>query len=145
MPDSLSLLDTAGMMVREWYVVYFPRVPFYWFTHYFKQGFRHVELWRPVPFGNNLGENVWLRIHPCFEMLDAEIDTSPIPPWDRFHGVTVQKVTVCKRECGIRSWFDIGPPSCVETAKAALGIRSFFTRTPSQLYRYIKHRGGVIK
>lgn len=144
MSDEFSLLDTPGKMVREWYVVYFPRVPYYRFTKFFRQGFRHIELWRPAPFGPGLLDQVWLRMHPCFEMLDAEIDTDPRPPWQRFPGVTVQRVTVSKPLFGIRSWFDMGPPSCVEIAKAALGIRAFFVRTPWQLYKYIRERDGVI-
>jgi hypothetical protein len=54
-------------------------------------------------------------------------------------------VQVLSKAYKVREWFSFGPPSCVETCKNALGINSFWTRTPFQLYQYIKRRGGILK
>jgi hypothetical protein len=140
----LSLLDTAGCKVREWYVAYFHREAYYWFTKYLKPGFRHVELVRPWQYGPKPTDVLWLQLFPTFETLDVDLCTDPRPPWVRFPSVMVQKVTTVRPLNSVRSWFDIGPPSCVEVAKAALGINAFWVRTPWQLFKYIQKRNGVI-
>lgn len=140
-----SLLDTVGCKVRDWYIVYHHREPYYSFTNFLKPGFRHVELTRPVSFGPGINDVVWLNLLPTFEMLDAEISTDPRPPWVKCPGSTVQKVTCVLRHPAVRSWFDLGPPSCVEIVKMALGIRAFWVRTPWQLYQHINRRNCVIR
>lgn len=141
---SPSLLDTADAKIREWYIVYHHRDPHYWFTKYLKPGFRHLELTRPVYFGPNVEDVVWLNVMPMFEMMDVEISTDPRPPWVKCPSSQVQKVTTIQPFYRVRSWFDAGPSTCVEVAKTALGIRAFFVRTPWQLFKYIQTRGGVI-
>lgn len=142
--EQLSLLDTAGMMVREWWVVFHPRTPYYWFAKLLRQGFRHVELAREIRYGSGSGDVAWIHVLPSFEMFDVELSTDPRPPWVRCPGSTVQKVTALAPLNQVRSWFDIGPSTCVELVKAALGINAFFVRTPYQLYRYIQKRNGVL-
>ena len=141
----VSLLDTPGHKVREWFLVYHHREPYYRFTKWLKPSFRHVELTRPVYFGPNVDDVVWLNLLPNFELLDAEISTDPRPPWVKCPGSVVQKVTCVRPLMSVRSWFDIGPPTCVEVVKMALGFRAFWVRTPFQLFRYIQKRGGVIQ
>lgn len=131
-------------MVREWYVVYHPRVPYYWFTKILKQGFRHVELARPIYYGSGADDVAWIHVLPSFEMFDVELSTDPRPPWVRCPDSTVQKVTAMRRHNQVRSWCDFGPSTCVEIAKAALGIRAFWVRSPWQLYQYIQKRNGVL-
>jgi hypothetical protein len=140
----VSLLDTAGALTREWFVCYFPRRPYYWFAKYLEPGFRHVELARSYRYGPDLGDVLWLRMISNFESLNAEIEYGPDPPWAGQEGVTVQKVTAVLPLGKLRSWFEIGPQTCVEMVKQALGINAFFVRTPFQLYRYIRRRNGVI-
>jgi len=140
----LSLLDTEGLKVREWYVVYHHREAYYWFTRLLKPGYRHVELVRPLQFGPGVSDVVWHHLLPMFEMLDVELSTDPRPPWIRCPSSIVQKVTVARPLLSVRSWFDIGPTTCVEVVKMALGIRAFWVRTPWQLFRYIKKRNGVL-
>lgn len=139
-----SLLDLVGMKVREWMVVYHHREPYYSFTKFLKPGFRHVELTRPLYYGPNVTDVAWLSVLPTFEMLDVELGHDPTPPWVRCPNSTVQKVTAIAPLMSVRSWFDIGPPTCVEVVKMALGIRAFFVRTPWQLHQYIAKREGII-
>lgn len=140
----LSLLDVPGVKIREWWVCYLPREPFYWFAKYMKPGFAHVELARPIQYGPGLSDTIWLHLIPTFETLDAEVSLDPMPPWVRCPQATIQRVCIAKRLRAMRSWWDMGPPTCVEYAKAALGINAFFIRTPYQLYKYIAERGNVI-
>jgi|SRR5580658_1785619 hypothetical protein len=140
----LSLLNTVGCKVVEWYAAYFHREAHYWFTKYLKPGYRHVELTRPLYYGPGLEDVVWLQLLPTFETLDVDLCTDPRPPWVRFPSVTVQKVTAVRPLLAVRSWFDVGPPTCVEVAKAALGINAFWVRTPWQLFQYIQKHNGVI-
>lgn len=143
-PTSLSLLDLSGKKVHEWYVVYFARTPYFFWTEWLRQGFRHVELWRPIQCGPELPDVLWLRLKPTFEMLENFLDLDPTPPWLRHPDATVQRVRAVSTPYKVREWFTFGPPSCVETIKNALGISSFWLRTPRQLYRYINCRGGII-
>ena len=144
--DGVSLLDlTEGTRLVEWYVVYYSRTPHFFWTEWLKQGFRHCDLWKPEYFGPDPENVVWLRLRPTFEMLECFLEFDPTPPWAKHPGTTVQKVQVLSKQYKVREWFTIGPPSCVETCKNALGINSFWTRTPYQLYQYIKRRGGILK
>jgi hypothetical protein len=141
----VSLLDTAGFRYYEWTVVYYPRLPHYFWAKWLKQGFRHCELWRPYRYGEGVRDVAWLRVTPTFELLEAEIDFKGEPPWSRIPGCTVQPVKVLSKAYKIRQWFHFGPMTCTEFCKAALGINNFSMRTPWQLYKYIKQRAGVLK
>lgn len=141
---SLDLFDTAGSKVREWYVVYHPRTPYYRLSGLMKQGFRHVELVRPLQYGSGVNDVMWLQLLPTFEMLDADVCIDPRPPWVMCPNSTVQKVTAVRKMPSVREWFHVGPVSCVEVAKFALGIKSFWVNTPYQLFKYIQRRNGVI-
>ena len=141
----LSLIDTPGYKVREWYVVYHPRTPYYRLSGLMKQGFRHVELVRPVPYGPRHTDVMWLQLLPTFENLDVDLCMDPRPPWVRCPQSTVQKVTAMCKTPSVREWFHVGPVSCVEIAKFALGINSFWVNTPWQLYKYINRRNCVIR
>jgi hypothetical protein len=101
-------------------------------------------LTRPIYYGPNVEDVAWHNVLPAFEMIDVGIDTDPRPPWVKCPTSTVQKVTTIQPFYKVRSWFDAGPPTCVEVVKMALGIRAFFVRTPWQLYQYIHKRDGII-
>lgn len=140
----LSLLDTPDYKIREWYVVYHKRDACAWWGKYLKPEFRHVELARSVQYGPGVNDVMWQHMLPTYEMLDVELSLDPTAPWARCPDSTVQKVTAARRLGTMRSWFDFGPPTCVEVVKMALGIRAFWVRTPYQLYRYIAKHNGVL-
>lgn len=144
MSAELSLLDTGSAKVREWYLVYHARTPFYRASGLMKQGFRHVELVRPLQYGPKATDVMWLQLLPTFEMLDVDLCMDPRPPWVTCPQSTIQKVTAVRHMPSVREWFHVGPVSCVEVAKFALGIKSFWVNTPWQLYKYIDRRQGVV-
>lgn len=144
MSPEISLLDTAGQRVSEWYVIYYRRPAYRWWGHFFDPDFRHVDIAQPHYYGPGLSDVLWLQVVPTFEMLEVSLSADKRPPWERSEGTTVQKVTALRTAWSMRSWFAIGPPSCVEVVKMALGIRAFWVRTPRQLYNYIRRRNGVV-
>jgi hypothetical protein len=130
----ISLLDTANKIVVDLCVVFrnlpteFKHSPLW---KLLKPGFEHVEVWR-------CDRGVWVRIDPCLEymMVEAYVD----PPWallDPALSPTYFKTTRLIEPGKVREPFLIGPITCVELAKAALGIRSAFVRTPWQLHNYL--------
>ncbi len=145
MSAKISLLDIGPEdRVVDWWVCFHKREPHFWWARLLKQGFRHVELLRPQYYGPKLTDVAWLVLRPNLEILENHIDFDPTPPWVKYPGVTIIKVSVLMRAWKVRSWFHIGPFSCVEHVKAALCINSFWMRTPRQLYQYLKKRNGVL-
>lgn len=129
----ISLLDTAGHEVATWYVIFQNRSSPV--SRWLKHGFEHVQLWRPTRFGPGADDIVWLFVDPCMELIKTGILWGSMPPWELYPEATVQKVTMLKRSGRVREKFFAGPVTCVELAKAYLGIQSFWIRTPYQLYR----------
>lgn len=121
----------------EWYVIYYrrPDVNFWW-SKRMNPDYRHVELWRPTRFGPESDDVLWTVMRPTFEFLEVETTLDAAPPWLRYPEVVTawQKV----QTFGRRSQFLIGPPTCVEFTKSALGIRNFWIRTPFQLFKFIE-------
>lgn len=141
---SLSLLDVADRHVASWYVVYLNRENPRWWNKYLAPGFQHVQLWQAVQYGPNVCDLMWKVVDPCLERISVEVCFDAQPPWVSDPSLAVQRVTAAPRERVVREWFSFGPHTCVETAKAVLGLRSWRIRTPLQLYRYIARTRGVL-
>lgn len=140
----VSLLDMQGCTATRWYVVYKDRENPRWWNTFLKPGFQHVEVWRPIRYGPQVSDIFWLVIDPGLEYLEAEVVFTPLPPWHTDTSLTVQYVVGLCRAKKVRDWFHVGPVTCVEMVKVCLGVKSFWLRTPWQLYRYIARRGGVL-
>ena len=136
--SKISILDIGpGDRIIEWWVVFYPREPHAWWVRFLKQGFRHVDLIRPL-------ENSWLVLRLDLEILENHVEFDLTPPWVKYPDATIIKVQVRMKARKARRAFHVGPFSCVEFTKAALGITSFWLRTPHQLYQYLKSRHGVL-
>lgn len=141
----LSILEVADLRIVEWYVVYRRRPFRHWWGRMLHPDFRHVELWRPMQYGPAITDVQWLMVCGTYEFLEADLVIDPRPPWVRDPKCTVQRVTASRSLSSIREPFFLGPMTCVEYVKAALGIRSIWLRNPHQLYRYIAKRNCVIR
>lgn len=88
---------------------------------------------------------LWTVVRPTLGMVEVETTLDPMPPWVKHPWVTTsQHVTATRLEGSVRDYFFMGPQTCVEVVKAALGIRNFWIRTPFQLYNFIASRDCVI-
>lgn len=130
----LNLFDTSGKRVIDMYLVFYDRPAergFWW--RFVKPGFRHVEVWRY----NGI---FWLRIDPAMEYLDVNADVGP--PWVSLAALNPTIIRVIRAVDAGKTrepWF-VGPLTCVEIAKACIGLRDFFVRTPHQLYKKFRGR-----
>lgn len=144
--EKISLLDMPDRYHVHWYVVYMDEENDVWWNRLLKPRFRHVQLWRPIQFGPALQDRFWLVVDPGMEHVDTKVDHDPTAPWDRVQGFTVQSVHTLVRAKRIREYCFVGPITCVEMAKAHLGIQSWWLRTPWQLYKHIRknnHRFAI--
>jgi hypothetical protein len=94
------------------------------FWRWLKPGFQHVEVWRETC-------GLWVRIDPTMEYVIPEIhEWSPAVLMNEALNPTIIRVRRSAPHGVIREPFHIGPLTCVEYAKALLGIRAFWVRTP---------------
>lgn len=142
----LSLFDLVNKKWVSWYLVYIETTaPRFW-KPFLKKGFYHVQLWRSQRFGPDVNDVMWLVVDPGMECADAYLVMDSSPPWERNElKCFVQRVEISAPIARVRDWFHVGPVTCVELAKAFLGIRAFFVRTPYQLYKYVRSRGYKLK
>lgn len=129
-----SLLDLAYQHPIDVYLV-FRNLPVEnktsWFWSLLKDGYEHVEVWKQVA-------GFWLRLEPCLEC--AEMQLYADPPWcviDPALKPTVLHVQRSTPHGVVRDWFFVGPMTCVEIAKAFVGVRNAFVRTPYQLRKVL--------
>jgi hypothetical protein len=136
----LSLLDLGGRDAVSWFVVFMDRENVRWWNALLKPGYQHVQLWRPIQYGAQNDEKFWLVVDPGLDHVDTHVDWNSASPWERGPFATVMRVEVAVRVKQVRDWFFFGPITCVELAKAHLGICSVWIRTPWQLAKYLRAR-----
>ncbi len=131
----MSLFDHSGYKPTTWILIFFDPYKHRWWNRLFEPGFHHVYA---VQF---VGAQC-IRYDPHLAFTEIElIDPAEIRlPWD----ATLMEVIAWRKLGQVRTPFYIGPPTCVESVKALLGIRSFMTWTPWQLYKLLakgRHNG----
>lgn len=142
---TISLLELHNRVVAEWYVMYLPSASPFWWRCLLKKGFNHVKLCRPVQFGPRLSDRFWLVVDPSVGHVNTYVDMEEEAPWLREKATAVQLVRATPIADEVREYFFLGTISCVEIAKAHLGVSSFATRTPWQLYKYIRARAHKLR
>ncbi len=141
-PSNISLIDTTYKYVVDLWVVFLDmdkdRLPAgrsrLW--GWLQPGFQHVEIWKYVPPG------AWLRFDTGIELIVPEVYADP--PWvmqERLNP-TCMRVRRFVNKGDWREVFYAGPITCVELAKAFVGISGFFIRTPYQLYKFLKREAN---
>jgi hypothetical protein len=126
------LLDTAEKWPIDYWLV-FRDLPAEAKTSrlwkFLKPGFEHVEVWR-------CDRGIWLRLDPAWELIESGAYEQP--PWELFDPAlapTYLRVNRWVPKGKLREPFFFGPWTCVEIAKAFIGLRAPFVRTPWQLYK----------
>lgn len=127
----ISLLDSVNSYVIDAWLVFYDRPYQFPLWRWLKPGFKHVEVWR-------LDRGAWARIDPCLEFMVAEVHLQP--PWELLieSNMTFLHVTRLVKRGKIREPFMFGPVTCVELAKAMVGLRAPLVRTPYALYKYLR-------
>jgi len=112
----------------EWYVIFSRAKVDHWIFKIIHKDFGHVYAVK------SLNDYQWLVIQPRLNLVDAQIKLKSQYPHIRMIAgpdARVLKVEVIPGpgQRGSPCWF-----SCVEQVKALIGMKSFFTITPKQLY-----------
>ena len=124
---------------QKWFVVYDETEGNYWWSKILRRGFRHVWMCRPVFYGPKITDCLWLVVNPGTEGVASGIHMTQLPPWQKQGKNPTVQLAVARYVTGcVRSWFFVGPVTCVEHVKAHLGVSAWWLRTPRQLYRFIK-------
>lgn len=138
MSNDVSLIDLAYRYSVDVWVVFLDTdkehtaAPRSWFWRLLEPGFQHMEIWK------RLSTNLWVRFDPSIEVIDVQFYA--LPPWQILERLNPTAIRV-RRIVTKGRWrerFHVGPMSCVELAKAFLGVSSFFVRTPLQLYNFLR-------
>lgn len=128
-----SLLDLAGGYLIDAWVVFrnTPERP-RWHLRGLRDGFRHCDVWVR-------DRGVWVCMEPYFEFPALRAHTAD--PWDVVDKALKPTFVRAQRVVRLGSlttpWL-LGPLTCVEAVKLALGVRAFWVRTPHQLYQYLR-------
>lgn len=118
----------AAQEPNEWYVVFTSTDQQHWIYSFIDRSFGHCYAVQ------SLNEQQWLVIQPRINVTQAKIMLKCqyphirdlIAPEDKVIKVTVKAT----RYRGTLNWFN-----CVEQVKALIGVKSFWTWTPKQLYK----------
>lgn len=124
-------MPPAGWWRHAWRVwVVFDNNADMWLCRYLQSGFRHCY----VLYHDG---NTWVSLDPTANYLDVSVHGHlsadfDLPNWLRSHGYTVIPARLRR---GDKRPFHPAPFTCVEMAKRFLGLRSWRTVTPFQLYK----------
>lgn len=143
--QQLSLLDLIDREAVAWYVCYCNRENPRWWNYWLKPDYQHVQLRRPIRYGPELHDVLWLVLDPGLSHLATSIrgpEAAPGIDPEVLHSQRVESAPNWRR---VREWFSFGPITCVEIAKVALGINSWRVRTPWQLFKYLRSHGCVLR
>jgi hypothetical protein len=140
-PKIHSLLDSTHLVNHikvKLYLVYEHRDPCFWWAKLLHKGYKHLYC---IKFDGLF----WIKMDSAINCL--HFDVLPYDCYDRIDDVlkgldcTYQYVeTWIKPRYRTRLVF--APWSCVEVAKALLGIRVWWLVTPYQLYKYCEAHNG---
>lgn len=135
-PIGPSLIDTAGKWPVDWWLVYSDMDDqTHWQSRVFRRGFQHVKAVRR-------DGRIWVGVFSTFSFVDVQVIRSDETPWQMFPGATIQHVVSMRRAEYAMGKFHVGPLTCVDVVKSLLGIRSWWVRTPWQLYQHCRRVYG---
>lgn len=121
-------MERADSHIAEWYVIFTESKLDHWIYRIVDRKVGHVYA------VNDLNDYQWLVVQPRTNMTETKILLKSQYPHIKMIGGPDAKIIKVKANCdtdnrGCLNWFN-----CVEQVKALLGIRSFWTLTPKQLY-----------
>lgn len=116
-------------VIEEWHVCFKDVPNKHWFQRFMKKGFYHCYAFKESPGGQFL-----IIVEPMRSHVDVDI----VPN----NKVNLAKMTNCNKLVRVIVKYDLSKDrghfcrfNCVEVVKSLLGIKSFWTFTPYQLYK----------
>lgn len=120
-------------ITHDYYVVFIDATFQNWFMRRLKPNFQHVYAMKKSEHGN-----FWIIIQPHRCHLEPKIVPVSMYPHPRaYAGMDAVILPVRAKIDSTRTRGALCVFNCVEVVKALLGIKSFFTFTPWQLYKYL--------
>ena len=122
-------MSLDNQIIEEWYVCFKDVPNKHWVQRFLNKGFRHCYAFKESPGGKFI-----ILVEPMRSHLD--IDIVPL------NKENFTKMTDCNKFVKVIVQYDLNKDrghfcrfSCVEVVKSLIGVKSFWTFTPYQLYK----------
>lgn len=129
------MVDHKATLTVDWFVIFGPSKYKKGIMRWIKPDFSHVYAMKKSP-----GGQFWIVINPLLALLDAEILLVDDYPHPRAYAGQDAVILPIRAVITQKPRWSLCVFNCVEVVKALLGIRSFWTWTPWQLFKYLKKR-----
>lgn len=142
-PSFMPERDPPDTIITTWWVGF--KDGDHWWNRWLMKGFQHVELWKEFRFGPTENDRIWMHVNPAMEMVIHTVYWVNTPPWEREPATRFLRASNAAPMGSMRSWFHIGPFTCVDTVKQHLGMWRPFVITPSQLWAELKKKPDTLE
>ena len=120
---------SSGDIVEEWYVCFKDVPNKHWIQRFIKKGFRHCYAFKESPGGQFLIVAEPMRSHLDIDIIpNSKESVEQLTNCNKFVRVIVRYDTTKDRGHLCRF-------NCVEVVKSLIGVSTFWTFTPYQLYK----------
>lgn len=125
-------MDINPPLINEYYVVFTSSKHTSWMVRWQRPSFQHVYVVK-----KSEGGYFWIKVDPRSAATD--VTTHLVSEYPHIRCLIKPDDVVLKVKCVIKEQerWTLCVINCVEVVKSLLGIRSFWTFTPWQLYKYI--------
>jgi hypothetical protein len=123
--------------IQEYYIIFTSSKHDNWMIRMLTAPFQHVYAIKKSP-----GKQFWIIVNPL--VTHTDIDIKPVKEYSNIRMLTQKGDKIIKVKANIKNkerW-TFCVINCVEVVKSLLGIRSFWTFTPRQLYKYLRGHHG---
>jgi hypothetical protein len=125
-------LDKGLKNIQEYYIIFTASKHNNWMVRMLTAPYQHV-----YAIKKSRGKQFWIVINPLSPFTDVNIYPVTEYPHVRMLIESNDKVVKVKANIENKERWTLCIINCVEVVKSLLGIRSFWTFTPKQLYKYL--------
>lgn len=126
------MTDNSKNITEEWYVIFTSSKYKKGVMRWIKKDFSHVYAMKRSP-----GEQFWTVIDPLLSHTDVRLICSGQWPHPRLYAGLDSVVLKVTAKITSKPRWTLCVFNCVEVVKSLLGIKSFWTWTPWQLYKHL--------
>jgi hypothetical protein len=130
-------VDKGSKNIQEYYIIFTSSKHDNWMIRMLTAPFQHVYAIKESP-----GKQFWIIVNPL--VTHTDIDILPVSKYNHIRTLVHKNDKIIKVRANIKNkerW-TFCVINCVEVVKSLLGIRSFWTFTPRQLYKYLRRHHG---